>query len=260
MRDAGLISVVVPYWNSEKWLRRCLESLKRQSGDFEFILVDDHSTDAGRMIMDEYAGTDKRFRLITNELTKGVSGARNMGMDCARGEWVTFLDADDEMAENAYAVFAEETKVDANIHQFNHIRQYRYKRLIKFDNNAGWFRINNLPDCWWGVWNKLYRRDFLDGVRYLEGLQYGEDGLFVLTSLAKDKRIHHAEHDAVTVVHHFNNQKSLSHIKQGSDLITQVHAYEDFLLSQNDPEVRRAVCLEISKLWATPRMLELVGG
>lgn len=260
MRDAGLISVVVPYWNSVRWLRRCLESLKRQDGDFEFVLVDDHSTDGGRQLLEEYAGTDKRFRLYDNELTKGVSGARNTGMDRARGEWVTFLDADDELAEGAYAVFAEEVKTVANIHQFNHLRQYKYSRTMKYDNEAGWFRIDDLPDCWWGVWNKLYSREFLDGVRFLEGLQYGEDGLFVLTSLAKDKHIHHAEHDAVSVVHHFNNRQSLSHIKRGTDLITQVHAYEDFLLTQDDAEVRRAVCLEISKLWATPRMLELVGG
>lgn len=237
-----MISLIVPFKNARPWLKRCLDSIK---GDFEVILVDDGSTDDGRQIVEKYD-----VKLFENEHAPGVSGARNTGLDHATGEWVTFLDADDELAPGAFEIFSKVKS--GNIHQFNHIRKYGFQTVMKFDNKAGLYRINALPEAWWGVWNKLYKREFLEDVRFLDGLQYGEDGLFVLECLTKDKKIRC--HEERTVVHRFDNKRSLSHLKTGPDLITQVRAYEDFLFSHDDPDVRRAVCLEISKLWGAKRM------
>lgn len=241
-----MISLIVPFKNARPWLKRCLDSIK---GDFEVIFVDDGSTDNGREIVERYD-----VILLDNERTPGVSGARNTGIDHATGDWVTFLDADDELADGAFEAFSKVTS--GNIHQFNHIRRYGFKATRKFDNKAGLYRINDLPEAWWGVWNKLYKREFLEGLRFKEGLQYGEDGLFALTTFAKDHRIRC--HEEATVVHHFDNKKSLSHVKTAEDLFTQIHAYEEFLLEQDDPEMRRAVCLTIADLWENPRMLRLM--
>ena len=107
------ISVIVPFWNSEKWLGRCCESLDKR---LEVILVDDGSTDSGREIAESYG-----FKVIENERTKGVSGARNTGLDYSHGEWVTFLDADDEMLPNAWETFQKAIS-DFNVIQLPHKR------------------------------------------------------------------------------------------------------------------------------------------
>ena len=89
------ISVVVPAYNVEGYLGACLDSLAAQTfGDFEAVCVDDGSTDGTRAILDEYAARDRRFCVIGRE-NGGVSAARNTALDAARGEFVTFLDADD---------------------------------------------------------------------------------------------------------------------------------------------------------------------
>ncbi|MDE5871434.1 MAG: glycosyltransferase [Muribaculaceae bacterium] len=99
-----MISVIVPVYNAEKWLRDALASLQAQSyADFEAILVDDGSTDGSTDICREYSVTDSRFRLI-RQSNAGVSAARNAGIDEARGEWIAFMDADDIMPPDALSV------------------------------------------------------------------------------------------------------------------------------------------------------------
>lgn len=259
------ISVIVPFWNSEAWLGRCCESLLKQDGDFDFILVDDRSTDNSRDIAYEYCNKDQRFILLTNHRTKGVSGARNTGIDyavrCDDVDWITFLDADDEWLENAYETYKKVISVDsrANIHQLNHIRHYTAKNLSvnKYYNYEGVYYIGKLPQMWFGVWNKVFKREFLTDIRFDEKLQYGEDGLFAFECLIKDNYIHHGEKDAVVTKHRFDNKQSLSHVKTADDIYKQLQAYEAFFLKQTDRVVRIELAQEISKLWGI-RMVKAV--
>lgn len=90
-----MISVIVPIYNTEKWLRRCVDSILTQTyTDFELLLVDDGSTDCSGAICDEYSAKDSRIRVF-HKPNGGASSARNMGLDKALGEWITFADADD---------------------------------------------------------------------------------------------------------------------------------------------------------------------
>lgn len=246
-----MISVIVPYWQSEQWLERCLTSLHTQKGDFEFILVDDHSTDCGPRIAERFADLDDRFVLLENERRKGVSGARNTGIDHARGEWTTFLDADDEYGPDAYAKFASVIRSGANICQLNHLRYYERngRAVLRYANAGSEYSLERLPDAWWGVWNKLLRTDFIKEIRFDEDLQYGEDGMFVLECLRADGRIHHAKHSVTVVIHRFDNKGSLSHVKTAEDVIVQIHAYEAFLNKQDTIALKKIVSLELSKLW-----------
>ena len=99
-----MISVIVPVYNAEEWLRDALESLQTQTyPDFEAILVDDGSTDGSVDICRELCLKDKRFRLISRK-NSGVSAARNAGIDRARGEWIAFMDADDVMPADALEI------------------------------------------------------------------------------------------------------------------------------------------------------------
>ena len=90
------VSVIVPVYNVEKYLRDCIDSIRRQTyQDFEIIMVEDCSTDGSRAIAEEIAAEDKRTRLFCHTRNMGQSAARNLGMDVARGEYVSFVDSDD---------------------------------------------------------------------------------------------------------------------------------------------------------------------
>ena len=95
-----LISIIVPVYNTEKYLRECINSLINQDYEnIEIILVDDGSKDSSPNICDEYANKDKRIKVIHKE-NGGVSSARNAGIDASAGEWITFVDADDWVSNN----------------------------------------------------------------------------------------------------------------------------------------------------------------
>lgn len=101
-----LISVIVPVYNVEKYIYRCIDSISNQSySNIEIILVDDGSSDSSGLICDEYALNDKRIKVIHKE-NGGLGYARNSGLDCATGKYVTFIDSDDyveqDMIENLY--------------------------------------------------------------------------------------------------------------------------------------------------------------
>ena len=262
-----MISVIVPYKDSEPWIGRCVESLKIQDGDMEFILVNDHSTDNGKKIAKELAKGDKRFRLYENARAAGVSGARNTGLDKAKGDWVTFLDADDGMLPEASQVFARMIWLDPtiNIMQANHMRHYSKtgQTKLKHTNDRGMYKMEFLPKCWCMVWNKLIRRSFIEDnqIRFIEGLQYGEDEIFNLDMLAKDNRIIHTKTNTVTIMRHFDNKQSLSHVKTGepAGLMAQARALEDFIMRTEDPLARTTACKILSEHWGSQTYLGAFG-
>ena len=256
-----MISVIVPYKDTETTIGRCCESLHKQTGDFEFILVDDSSTDGSRDIVQNYVASDSRFRDLTNTHHDGVSGARNTGIEAAEGEWITFLDADDFLTKNAYRVMPVVIDDTSNIVQLNHWRHY-YKtgRTIingKYNNPQGEYGLENMPKCWCFVWNKLYRTEFLEDIRFVEGMQYGEDELFVLECLAKENKIVHKE--SAAMVHTFDAPSRLSRRKGETDLLDQVHGLEDFIMQHDDPLVRTAACLVLSEHWCSPTFKKIIG-
>ena len=110
-----LISVIIPIYNVEKYLKKCLDSIIQQTfKDIEIICVNDGSTDNSQIIIDEYKQKDKR---ITNILKKngGLSSARNAGIDIARGKYISFVDPDDYIDIDAYAKVVKEFNRDKNI-------------------------------------------------------------------------------------------------------------------------------------------------
>ena len=102
-----LISIIVPVYNVEKYLSRCIDSILSQSfTDFELLLIDDGSKDDSGRLCDEYAEKDARIRVFHKE-NGGVSSARNVGLDNANGEWVYFADSDDELMENGLIILTD---------------------------------------------------------------------------------------------------------------------------------------------------------
>ena len=260
--DIMLITVIVPYKNAAPYIGRCIDSLKNQRGGFEFILVNDNSSDRSKYEALWRTEKDTRFKVIDNQRSPGVSGARNTGMDIAVGDWITFLDADDILLPDAYKKFETVIKADpkADMHQFNHYRNYKAKhfRVLKYANCAGRFTIKNPPMWWFGVWNKLFYSKFIQDIRFDESLQYGEDGLFVLECYSKGAYIHHGARSVTTVEHILENKKSLSHVKTCGDVLKQIRAYLNFLEIQSDPDLRLFMCNEIARLLQAPHIQKVV--
>ena len=101
------ISIIIPIFNTEQYLPRCIESvLSQRYSDFELILVDDGSTDASGAICDSYSERDHRIRVFHKE-NGGVSSARNLGLEKARGEWIYFVDSDDELLPDGLRVLTD---------------------------------------------------------------------------------------------------------------------------------------------------------
>ena len=119
-----LVSVIVPVYNARVWLRDALASLHAQTySNFEAILVNDGSTDESEEICREFCKSDHRFRLI-NQPNEGLSGARNTGLDAAKGKWISFLDADDVLPPDALSVMMAHAKESgAGIVTGNYIRE-----------------------------------------------------------------------------------------------------------------------------------------
>ena len=233
-----MISIIIPYKNSEQWIGRCAKSLEIQKGDFEFIFVDDGSEDNGPSIAADYSMRDSRFRSICNTYSAGVSGARDTGLERATGDWISFLDADDELMPRAWEKFNKMLKVDAAIYQSNHLRYYVSKHVgvRKWDNPEGMYDLKGLPQIWYGVWNKLYKRDLVKGIRFIEGMQYGEDEIFNLECLKTAKGIYNISD--VIVKHNIDNMKSLSHIRKDKDLVRELAELANFITSTDDPDLR----------------------
>ncbi|MBD5371809.1 MAG: glycosyltransferase family 2 protein [Bacteroides sp.] len=110
-----LVSIIIPIYNVEAYLRECLNSVIKQTyGNWECILIDDASTDASGAIAREFCAADTRFRLISHSENQGLSRTRNSGLDAARGEYVTFIDSDDYISAD-FLKTAMAEPVDAEI-------------------------------------------------------------------------------------------------------------------------------------------------
>lgn len=117
------ISIIVPVYNVEKYLRECLDSISQlKTVTWEAILVDDGSTDTSGKICDEYAKQDSRFRVI-HQKNAGVSAARNAGLDAAKGEWIWFVDSDDSINPD-FEILNPEVLNDADYVLFD-MRKFR---------------------------------------------------------------------------------------------------------------------------------------
>lgn len=182
------VSIIIPVYNTECYLNRCLESVGRQTlGDFEVICVDDCSTDGSLESLKAFSSRDSRFKVLTMPLNSGLSLARNKGLDCAKGDYVYFLDSDDWIDEDFLEVMcmkAEEYALNEVVNS-NYIREYSGSSLRRYTEERGSFKIGFIKSvviqstfCP-AVWCRLFRRSFLEDnkIRF-SGLRYAEDLAF----------------------------------------------------------------------------------
>lgn len=178
-----LISVIVPVYNVEKYLCRCVDSILNQTYPYlEIILVDDGSTDNSVKICDEYAKKDSRIKVI-HKRNGGVSSARNVGLQNVTGEFVTFVDSDDYL-ESTCLEKMHNGMIKSNV-DLVVVRWKNQDGIIKIGNTDETFKekmINQgqLPTIGLltTVWGHLYRKKQLADISFDEEIFYGEDNLF----------------------------------------------------------------------------------
>lgn len=192
-----MITVIVPVYNAEKTLNRCVDSILQQIfTDFEIILINDGSTDRSGDICDEYAAMDSRICVFHKE-NEGVSSARNIGLDNARGEWVTFIDSDDWLCEDNTFNLVNSHHEDLLL--FN----YRIEKNAELSNAPALiqsdyllmlekylhYTILQVP------WCKFFNRILIGNLRFDISMRIGEDITFVLQYLKSCRSIAYLDYN-----------------------------------------------------------------
>ena len=184
----GLISVIIPVYNTEKYLRRCIDSVLAQTyQDFELLLIDDGSKDSSGTICDEYAAKDARVRVFHKE-NGGVSSTRNLGLDHARGEWVTFVDSDDWISKDYLEEMMTHSDSDLVIADFTVEGEGQWNEDLpvgKWQGND----LNRIIEGRIGIaritapWCKLLKKSLIGHNRFYTELTTQEDSLFMFRYL-----------------------------------------------------------------------------
>ena len=194
------ISIIIPIYNAEKFIARCIESLLQQTlTEIEIICINDGSTDNSLNILESYKKNDSRIKIINKE-NDGVSAARNKGIIESTSKYIMFVDADDyvlpKMCQKLYE-YAE--KSDTDIVQCQHINLvYGQIKLLSdkpvskkahflYDNIKQDFQINDYIFCW----DKLYKRDFIikNKIEFPIGQKFAEDFIFVINAYIMNPKI-----------------------------------------------------------------------
>ena len=196
------ISVIVPVYNVEYYLVRCIESILNQSfKDFELILVNDGSTDDSLNICKKYADIDRRIKLITQP-NKGLSAARNTGLKSANGSYICFVDSDDFVEKDYLFLLLsniEKYKSDISMCEYYLTDDMGKKYSVERFNEPSdvsvlsgketftyFYKDKYVPNV--VAWNKIYRKYLFDNIKYNEGY-YFEDELIALPLFYKAKKV-----------------------------------------------------------------------
>ena len=251
------VSIIVPIYNAEKSIARCIDSiLSQEYTDFELILCDDGSTDKSGQIIDEYREKDERIRVLHKENT-GVSDTRNQGIAVAKGKYIQFLDADDWITVDATKLLVRTMKeggCDLVISDFYRVIGERISHKGDIDADGiltqeefAEYMMVNPADFYYGVlWNKLYKREIIEKyhLKMDESVSWCEDFLFNLEYLLHTKRIAALQ---VPIYYYMKTEGSLA--TQGINLsktikmkISVFEYYNDFykhVYEEEDYEKRR---------------------
>ena len=194
------LSVIVPCYNVAQYLEGFLACLDKQWGEhdhYEVVFVNDGSTDSTPSLLAEYVAADTRHRVLINQANQGVSGARNAGIQAARGEWIAFADPDDLLADGAYALLMSKW-LDGSIDMLSF-------KTVKVEENESLDLSQSLSGnvIWEGcthkkfdillpsVWNCVYRKDMVEQykIRFRVETSFAEDALFNADIFSKGIKI-----------------------------------------------------------------------
>ncbi len=194
MKDAD-VSVILPFYNAEKYIGNTLASiLASNHRNIEVIAIDDGSTDGSAEICEKIADGDARLRLIRKK-RGGVSAARNSGLAVARGEFIAFADADDEVSEDMYGyLLGKAREYRADILQCAVIFNDGGKSGVQFSPGRDVIYEKGDTELLgkylaYSCWSKIYRRESLGDIRFDESITVGEDLYYNLAAISRCEKL-----------------------------------------------------------------------
>ena len=208
------ISIIVPIYNAEKYLKKCIDSLVNQTKkEIEIILINDGSTDSSERIIKEYK--DERIKYFKNK-NQGIGKTRNFGIEKATGKYLLFVDSDDYLDKNACEKLYNKIENDSlDLLVYDFYREFdngkkEEEKLQKFDisnlkeNPKLLLNINLSP------WNKLYKTEVIKGnnTKFVENLKY-EDAPFVVEAIINSKRIGKLDESLYYYMIHSNSETTI---------------------------------------------------
>lgn len=221
-----LISIIVPVYNVEKYIKRTIESIQNQDyKNIEIIVVDDGSPDNSAYIINSLAQKDTRIKVIHKE-NGGVSSARNRGLEVATGEYITFVDGDDWIEKDYVSYFfmlLQKYHCDLAMNRYNYSKNNKKsfdKSYVITDETAiEWIYLEKI---FVAVWNKMYKTSFLreNHLKFDEKIWYGEGMLFNIDCLQYAKKVaigekcvYHQTPNPDSAMRKFNLESNLCGIK-----------------------------------------------
>lgn len=222
MKDI-MISVIVPVYNTEKFLSKCIESILKQTyQNFELLLIDDGSPDECGNICDRFAEQDKRIRVFHKE-NGGVSSARNLGLENAKGDYICFIDSDDYIGENYLNIHLPVNGEDfiqsgVSILENDYLKSIMTYEDIFENYNMFWMLSRQV----WPTKCCLSKQIIVDNdIKFDENLTLGEDGLFNHLFISKCKKIRRT--NVNEYFYNLDNMDSISHKYYPNRLEQQIY-------------------------------------
>lgn len=239
------ISIIVPVYNVEKYLKKCVDSILNQTfQDFELILVDDGSPDNSGYICDQYAEEDPRIRVIHKE-NGGLSSARNVGIDISRGKFLSFIDSDDYIDSDMIKILYNdiiENETDISVVGYydeygKNIKNSKKNRNEKeiLSNRQAIEKILEGKTLTANVWNKLYKSELFETIRFVDNV-IAEDAFIIIDLLLLCRNISVNKNFKYHYVHREESITTKGYSNKDLDTIT-AWEYNLSLLSDKLPSL-----------------------
>lgn len=226
------LSVIIPVYNVADTLDRCLRSISEQSfRDMQIILVNDASTDGSDEICERWRNDDHRIQVISHKVNLGLSEARNSGISKAKGEYITFVDSDDEVERSTYKKLFDILNVhpDYDILEYpvyEHYGNLKRQHKLTFgidkeytDFSSYWLHGKAYEHTY--AWNKIYRKSLFNGVRYPANKKF-EDAHTLPLILQKANII---ATTSVGLYYYYDNPKGITRNADGKDISDLLEAH-----------------------------------
>lgn len=258
------LSIIIPFYNVEQYIAQCLDSVYQQDipeEEYEVICVDDCSPDNSIAIVEEYAKHHANIVIVRNQYNRKLGGARNAGMEVAKGEYIWYIDSDDFIEENCFKkLLSIAENEDLDMLHFNYVDYPNdatpYRRPIDTDVMRGtdmWFN----PAFVWAhdlvtAWRKLYKRQFLidNNIQFAEHIMF-EDNDYAILAFANAQRV---KHIVLCAYHYRNNPNSITRVKYTSehigywlDLAHRLRVIEETFNKENKDLRYRALLINFTR-------------
>lgn len=269
MDHSKLVSIILPIYNAESTLDRCLSSLRRQTYDnIEVLMLDDGSDDSSREICSSYARTDSRFKLYALPPSRNVATVRNAGLEMYTGDYLMFADADDLVSDNyverllnilidsgcniATCIAYDTSDTCLEYYTYHSSRQPREIRLDEYDFTSSWsHRV---------VWGAIFPRSVIGSTRFDEEYHSSTDTLFMASLLSREEKIVHLDEPLYVYIYY---PDSISHKEYDWKRFSDIRVWEDiaYRVFDDGPEVPKnsAGLMLLRRCYRGIRYLALMG-